>query len=369
MITENLEMCVGCGVCAIVCPAKCLTIVLNEDGFYIPKLETGNQCLKCNLCNNVCAQYIMADPVRPVKTLSVIAKNKNVLNTSSSGGLCYELARMALKNDKRVCAVIYDYNLNRAQHVEVKTLDELEETKGSKYFQSYTQEGFSEVLNGDEWVVFAAPCQVAAIDKAAKLKKVRDKLLLVDFFCHGTPSMNLWNRYLQANDVKKIKKIDFRSKEFGWGTFSFRFTYKDGSHKSDYKDNLFYSLFFSNLALNNACYDCHFKGLKSKSDIRVGDLWGTKYKDNRTGVSGCAVFSEKGLKVITELKDCCWLKFESEEVVLEGQMTKSPEKKNRERSKVLKDLRTGKKLWTIYNISLLEYRIKMKLRQLMRRKS
>ena len=198
------------------------------------------------------------------------------------------------------------------------------------------------------------------MDAVAKMKNVRDKLLLIDFFCHGTPSMYLWEKYINEHQVENIKKIDFRSKEFGWHKYAFRFEYKDGTTKADFENDMFYSMFFSNLCLNESCYSCKFKALSSVADIRVGDFWGEKYRENNQGVSCCVVFTETGRKTTQELSSACLLQKEEIEQVLEAQMKKSPEMK-KERKRLLRALKGKRKLKTIYNTTLFWYRVKQKI--------
>ncbi len=365
MVTQNLKNCTGCGVCVAVCPKKCLDLKLNKKGFYVPQLND-IECIDCRLCDKVCPKDLNVSDKEILSTFAVSIKDEEQLFTSSSGGICYELAKSALFQGKKVCAVSYDYEKNIAKHTVITEVDELEATKGSKYFQSYSADGFAEVLNGEEWVVFGSPCQIAGLSLAAEKKGIRHKLLLVDFFCHGTPSINVWQKYLKQNSVKQIKTIKFRSKEKGWHGFSIVFNYLDGTSFSDVGKNLFYELFFSNTCLNNACYNCNFKALKSYSDIRVGDLWGEKYKENIKGVSGVVVFSNKGDYALEAVRENCNITNESADIVLEGQMFTSPKKPSCNK-KVLRALGSKKPLGYIYNISLFPFRLKAKIKAVFRR--
>ncbi|MBO5315038.1 MAG: Coenzyme F420 hydrogenase/dehydrogenase, beta subunit C-terminal domain [Clostridia bacterium] len=366
MVTEQKEnLCTGCGVCAVICPQKCISIDLDENGFYKASCNEAT-CIRCNLCDKICPKFMDEIDSERIRVLSAVSNDAETLRTTSSGGLCYELAKMALSDGKKVCACVYNYKNHRAEHSVITDVEELENTKGSKYFQSYTPEAFSELLGGDEWVVFGSPCQIAAIDAVARLKKCRDKLLLIDFFCHGTPSMNLWKKYIQEQGRERIEKIDFRSKEFGWHTFSLKFTYKDGDTRSDFIGNMFYTFFFGNLCLSEACYSCNFKSLKSKADIRVGDFWGDKYKDDRKGVSCCVTFTEKGDKEMCRIESACRICEEQAEKVLEPQMHKSPLFPP-QRKRVLRSFKTKRSLKTIFNTTLFPYRVKCKIKSIMRK--
>lgn len=367
MVTENTQLCTGCGVCAAVCKKNCITMELNTDGFYMPRLTDPQACTNCGLCDMVCSQHIKPDPVAAKKMVAAFATSDDILNTTSSGGVCYEIARQGLVEDKKICGCVYNYQKHRAEHVVITSVADLEATKGSKYFQSYTADAFSQLFNGDQWIVFGTPCQMASVAEAAKLRKCRDKLLLVDFFCHGTPSRHLWTKYLAEHDGSRVSKIDFRSKEFGWHTWSMRFHYKDGSSAVDYSDNMFYKFFFSNLCLNEACHACSFKAMKSAADIRVGDFWGKKYAENSTGVSSCVAMTQRGFEAVEQLERCCRQLPAEQEDVLEVQMIESPPKK-KERKAVMKALKGKRSLKSIYNTTLFLYRVKEVIKYKCRRK-
>lgn len=367
MINEkSITLCTGCGVCASVCPVGCINMSLDKNGFYKPEIDA-EKCTKCGLCDRVCSIYDVSPKREILQSLSAYTRNEDTLSSTSSGGVCYEISKWGLENGYKVCAVIYNYTEHRAEHSVIIEKEQLEGTKGSKYFQSYTKDAFSKIFDGEKWIVVGTPCQIAAIDKAAKIRKVRDNYILVDFFCHGTPSMHVWKNYLKDLGRRDIKKIGFRSKEFGWGNWSLNFIYSDGTTKSDFAGNLFYKMFFSNCCLNDSCYNCHFKALSSASDIRVGDFWGKKYKDNKTGVSGIVVFTEIGKAVLNKTKECFVLKDEMIEDVLDGQMFKSPEKL-KVRKYILKNLIKGKRLNYIYNVTMFSTRLKSVIKSKLRGK-
>lgn len=367
MVTEKLNcLCTGCGVCVVACPKKCLDIQLDSEGFYKPVCDE-TSCVHCGLCDKICPKYIEISERSAISSLSVVSMDEETLMTTSSGGLCYEIAKAALSDGKKICGCIYNYETHRAEHTVIDNIDDLERTKGSKYIQSYTADAFSKIFDGCEWVVFGTPCQIAGIDAMANARKCREKLLLVDFFCHGTPSMNLWKKYISENGGQTIEKIDFRSKEFGWHNFSYRFTYKGEKTYSDNYRNMFYQFFFGNYCLGEACYSCKFKAMKSVADIRVGDFWGDKYRENKKGVSCCVPFTEKGERAIRALSSICVIRNENTSDVLEEQMTQSP-KCPLQRKIVLKRLKGKKSLKTINNTTLFFYRLKCKIKSVIMRK-
>ena len=366
MVYKDVTQCVGCGMCAVVCPVKCLDIKLNEKGFYVPYLNPNIECINCKKCVSICPQFMECKEVEPKKIFSVVSKDDEVLKTSSSGGICYELGKKAIELNREVCGCVYDYKNNIAVHRIINNIEDLEETKGSKYFQSYTVDAYVNLFDGTPKIVFGSPCQIAAIDAYAKKRKIRENLVLVDFFCHGTPSMKLWHKYLKEHNEKEIKKIEFRSKEAGWHNFSLKFNYIDGNEISDSNKNMFYRYFFDNQCLNNSCYSCKFKANKSYADIRVGDFWGNKYRNNTSGVSCCVAFTKLGVDTLNEIADRCIFDLENFEDVMEEQMYNSPKKKKL-RKVVFWSLNNKRTLKENYDTIFLPYRIWSKLKSMIRR--
>ena len=43
------NICNGCGVCALVCPKKCIKMVEDTEGFLYPEVDE-SKCIKCNKC-------------------------------------------------------------------------------------------------------------------------------------------------------------------------------------------------------------------------------------------------------------------------------------------------------------------------------
>lgn len=309
-----------------------------------------------------------------ISTYSVYSKDEEVRKTCSSGGIGHEIGKLTLNKGYEICGVVYDTDKNMAEHVICNNEIDLEKIKGSKYIQSYSVKAFKEILKNlkdKKYVVFGTPCQIYAIDSYARLIKKRDNLLLIDFFCHGTPSYLMWEKYIQY--IQRIKGIDhfeevrFRDKKYGWHSFTISIKYNENVYYFDKKrdKDLFYEFFLGNYCLNEACYTCKFRTNKSNADIRIGDLWAKKYANDKKGVSGVIVYTNIGKEIMDELKEICYVNTESVDVVLEGQM-KGKTNIPKIRNNVLKDLTSKKSLMNIYYKKIVPFKIKRRIKHILK---
>lgn len=190
MAINLVKDCSGCGLCNLVCPEKCIDIKLNKEGFFVSDVNM-DKCINCKICEKACPQ-LRSVFYKPINFYIAYSNNDEVLKTTTSGGVAYELAKVAIDKGYKVCAVRLNKDLNNAEHYICDNLKDLEDSKGSKYIQSYTVKAFSKLFNDDKYIVFGTPCQIAAINNTAELLNKRGNLLLVDFFCHGVPTNNIW---------------------------------------------------------------------------------------------------------------------------------------------------------------------------------
>jgi coenzyme F420-reducing hydrogenase beta subunit len=327
MIREEVA-CYGCGLCAVVCKASAITMDLSNDGFWQPVVDS-EKCIKCNGCEKVCSYlfqgtFIQEDALTPTG-YSVITKDESTLSQVTSGGAAFEISRFFLRNQYKILGVEYDYIKNIASHIVVSSEQDLLKIVGSKYLQSYTVNAFRSIEKGNKYAIFGCPCQIDSLRRFAGMHLPGQDLIFVDFFCHGVPSYHLWMRYLKFNLKKneRIISVKFRDKCNGWDQFTMsmvmdsRKKYTKSLRENDY----FLNIFLGNYALNKPCYNCKFHRLHSSADIRLGDLWASKYKNNKTGVSGMIVLTKKGNEMIKELRQACVINNEDTVIVLDGQIT------------------------------------------------
>ena len=78
------------------------------------------------------------------------------------------------------------------------------------------------LLKDERYVLFSGTsCQVKGLQSALESKHINtEKLLTIDFFCHGVPSPLIWSDYLHYTQQKlrfKAENYRFRNKKYGWG--------------------------------------------------------------------------------------------------------------------------------------------------------
>ncbi len=183
-IADKNECC-GCGACEQICPAQCISLKEDSEGFLYP--ETNRMaCASCSLCEQVCPIKIKKSRVgrRAVKPYAYAGwhKKDDIRADSSSGGAFTAIAEYVIK-----CGgVVYGCALNEdmeAVHVGVEAIDELVALRGSKYVQSKTGSVYQNIKicleKGREVLFVGAPCQAAGLHEF--LGRNYENLYVIDF--------------------------------------------------------------------------------------------------------------------------------------------------------------------------------------------
>ena len=347
---SKVHDCYGCGVCATACGRKIIEIVQNANGFYEPRITDESKCTQCGICTEVCAYLHDELSLKEVEIHPYAAWSKDhlVRRKCSSGGAGFEVGKYLLSQGYKVCGVRYDAAKNRAEHYIATNVEELIQSAGSKYIQSYTVDGFKAIKRKEKYLVTGTPCQIDSFRRYIRKFRCEDNFVLLDFFCHGVPSMLVWRKYTEwaEKQVGKITYASWRNKWTGWhDSWAMGIDGEEHGEKINWHDSydmlirekksyiesrlsqgdMFYQLFLGDCCLGKQCYDhCKYKYNRSSADIRIGDLWGKTYNDDEDGVSGAVAFTQKGNEV---LKQCnCELVEHSFDVVAEGQMKTCPQR-------------------------------------------
>lgn len=307
-IGKNLDLCCGCGVCSSMCPQNAININLNNNGFLSATVDI-KKCVNCGICKSVCPFQgeMNARSIKDCSMYSIAALDQQVLIDSSSGGAGYLIAENLLNNGYFVVGCSFNSETQDCHHISVKSKGELKLIQGSKYMQSDLSNILEKLKKIKQpFVVFGTPCQIAGVRKLIEKNKLKQSVVLVDLICHGIPSRNVWLKYkefLKENNIYTNGKINvnFRYKPKGWKEKYILITTSDGQICEHQDDNYYFRMFESCNAFSTACYECRWRK-ESFADLRIGDYWGPRFKNNTTGVNMIIAVTKKGEKIITTLR-------------------------------------------------------------------
>ena len=320
--------CSGCSACAVICPTDSIEMELNRDGFIRPYIDQ-KKCIDCKLCEKICIfnQKDRGKSLDDANLYSAWAKNSEIRETTTSGGISYEISKWALSKGYYVCGVEFSYEKMRAQHFICENAEEIEKLKGSKYLQSDCQYAIKQLIKilmdnpKKKAIFFGTPCQVAGLRNVLIKKKLRERVILIDIFCHGVPTFNLWKNYLNWLENKKnikkeeIKKLIFRDKKYSWHTYYMHITCDNNKeYICSRKKDPFLKLFSMGTLNQKECFTCMYRN-DSFADIRLGDFWGERYQESEKGYSMVLTLSEIGEKIIFNLED-----IEKENILIEERL-------------------------------------------------
>ena len=317
-ISEKAEKaCSGCGACSSICPENAIQLKIDDIGFVTASVNE-SVCIDCGLCKKVCYRFndIASESAVSLYDSSLFAlqsSNGDIVKKCSSGGVAHAIAEEVLAQGGAAVGVAYRYEDNTALHRIIENAEELSELDGSKYIQSNPHDAFAEAVkqalsdHTKQFAVFGTPCQIAGLNKVLRQKKIREQFLLTEIFCHGVPSYLLWE-----NEVERISKklgtnhfdsLVFRFKRYDWHSYYLRAKANGKTFYGARERELFWQVYFENILLGDACYNCEARKEKSCADLRIGDFWGRRFQDRTDGVSAVFACTEMGKAFINHLID------------------------------------------------------------------
>lgn len=307
----NMTNCSGCSACFNACPKNCITMKESKEGFWYPEIDTG-LCINCGMCEKVCPILKGYKGNPKGKAYAAMNKNEDIRTKSSSGGIFTLLAEHIINKGGVVFGAAFDEDFS-VKHIAVKSVENLEKLRGSKYLQSEIGDAYKrakKLLDSGRWVLFSGtPCQISGLK--SYLDKPYENLIIEDLICHGVPSPKVWDRYVKFRESRALSKADkvtFRNKKYGWKNYLVSFDFKSKARYSKaVGEDSYMKAFLSDLCLRPSCYDCHSKSLERESDITLADFWGIENvapdMDDNKGTSLVLINSEKGEKLFDAIKD------------------------------------------------------------------
>lgn len=310
--------CCGCTACYSVCPAKCIQMKRDEEGFEYP-VVSNSDCINCHRCENVCPIMNSILPNNNPQVYAAINASDEIRMQSSSGGIFPLLAQEIINNGGVVFGVAFDEQFN-VKHIEVGKLENINKLQGSKYVQSDLGNTYAKVrayLENGRLVYFSGtPCQVEGLKHT--LGKEYDNLYTQDIICMGVPSPGLWDVYRE--NVGEIHRFSFRDKSNGWENYSVR----KNEEIIPRNENAYIKAYNSRLNIRPSCYACHFKCKNRNSDITLGDFWGIDSvlpeMNDKKGTSLVILNTSKGHELFESISP----KLKSSEVDFDSAIMKNP---------------------------------------------
>ncbi len=307
----NLNLCVGCSACVNVCPKGALSLKPDKYGYYCTAIEP-EKCINCGLCAKACP--VWEQPVNENAGVpdcySFISADEDIVMKSSSGGVFSLLAEEIFKRGGVVAGGAWKDDFTVA-HILIDKKEDMPKLRKSKYLQSYLGNTYQQVkqyLDKGTPVLFSGcGCQAAGLRKY--LKKDYDNLLIVDIFCHYSPSPLFFKKYTESS-FAGLRNYEFRHKngENCWDCLTVKATDIDGEAvRHGGAEDEYQRVFHSELMMSEHCANCQFQTRQRYGDISLGDFWGISKHEmtipHGKGVSCVFVNNDKGRKFFESIPE------------------------------------------------------------------
>lgn len=304
--TIEKSKCVGCKMCADICPRNAISFSTDDKGFWYPVVDY-KKCVKCGICTKKCPSLHFEEPDKYdyPEVFALWNKDEEIRISSTSGGAFWGFASKIIEEGGVVVGSVYQDDWRSAKHVIATTLAELVALKGSKYFQSDTEGIYQRIeqylIQGTVVLFCGTPCQNAALSNF--LDKDYENLIKLDFICRSINSPLAFKAYideLERLHESKVVEVQLKNKELGWQSLASKVVFENGkeSLKDRNSDWWVKGFIYNDLYTRDSCFNCKYRKIpRTTADITIGDFWGIKgvnHDEMFKGVSAVLINSSKG---------------------------------------------------------------------------
>ncbi len=300
LVTLEDDLCVGCGICKLICPTNAITMFLDKNKEFRPDVSS-ETCVNCGLCLKVCPSsrenlvpriseatqrgfdYGLENAIGIYKGYEI---NYDNYIKSASGGILSSLIKNLLI-EKKVDAVIHAEQLFGNSDKKYftasisKTPEDIENKRSSFYFPIEFSEVLEQIKNDENIktvAILGVPCVLAGVELLKKKSRIyREKIKYsFSFICSHNVSGQfadcIVNHFPQKGEDKILTLRDKHDIEIA-GDFNNSVKLKDGTY---YKESRYKTPFTENWRTHayayNACFYCpDFLG--KNSDAGFKDAW------------------------------------------------------------------------------------------------
>lgn len=342
------DMCTGCMACVDICTKGAISI--QDDLMTYNAVLDKSKCINCGMCTKVCPNNETLKLTKPVKWYQGWALEDAIRQNSSSGGIAAAIQKSFIEDGGVVCSCVFE--CGKFLFKVVDTVKQIEKFKGSKYLKSNPTGAYKEVkrqLNEGHKVLFTGlPCQVAAMKRYIG-KCNESQLFTIDLICHGTPSPEILNHFLEEYgfNLNRLDNIKFRTK-----TKSYVSQHEAAVMTPGICD--YYSIAFLNsICYTNNCYNCKYACIERISDITIGDSWGSELSktEQKKGISLILCQNSRGMQLLKNA-DLNLERVSLDKAILANQQLEKPTEKPNKRMYFFQSIKKGKKfseiIWHCY---------------------